>query len=294
MTRSPSTALPGGSALLAGHQVARIGYGAMQLERLREDPKAAIGLVRRAVEAGVSHVDTAQFYGDGFANDVLSRALHATDEVVVVTKVGADSNPGGPIPLRPAQRPGDLRASVEDNLRGLGADRLAVVNLRRLGDGPGIEADGDQVVPIEDQLATMIALRDEGKIGAIGLSGVTLDDLRTALPAGIACVQNAYNVISREHEDLLALCIAEGIAWVPFFPLGSAFARFPNVADDPVVSDAAATLGVPPVQIGLAWLLAHAPNVLLVPGTASVAHLEENLAAGDLVLPPTMIAALDG
>lgn len=287
-----STACPGGSAGLAGRKVARVGYGAMQLYRLRSDPDAAVALVRHAVERGVNHVDTAQFYGDGFVNDVLRRALPAGDEVAIVTKIGAEPDPAGPAPLRPAQRPEQLRASVEENLRSLGRDRVPVVYLRRLDAGPGIKADGDQIVPVEDQLAMMTALRDEGKIGAIGLSGITLDVLRAALPAGIAAVQNAYNVINRDDEDLLTLCVGEGVAWVPFFPLGGAFDRLPNVADDPVVRETAASLGVTPAQAGLAWLLAHAPNVLLVPGTTSMAHLEENLAAGDLELSPAAVAAL--
>jgi aryl-alcohol dehydrogenase-like predicted oxidoreductase len=265
----------------------------MQLYRLRSDPDAAVALVRRAVERGVNHVDTAQFYGDGFVNDVLRRALPAGDEVAIVTKIGAEPDPAGPAPVRPAQRPEQLRASVEENLRSLGRDRVPVVYLRRLDAGPGIKAGGDQIVPIEDQLATMTALRDEGKIGAIGLSGITLDVLRAALPAGIAAVQNAYNVINRDDEDLLTLCAGEGVAWVPFFPLGGASASFPSVADDPVVRETAASLGATPAQVGLAWLLAHAPNVLLVPGTTSMAHLEENLAAGDLELPPAAVAALN-
>jgi aryl-alcohol dehydrogenase-like predicted oxidoreductase len=264
----------------------------MQLDRLRSDPDAAVALVRHAVERGVNHFDTAQFYGDGFVNDVLRRALPAGDEVAVVTKVGAEPLPA-PARLRPAQRPEQLRASVEENLRSLGRDRVPAVYLRRLDAGPGIQAEDDQIVPVEDQLAMMTALRDEGKIGAIGLSGITLDVLRSALPAGIAAVQNAYNVINRDDEDLLTLCVGEGVAWVPFFPLGGAFASFPNVADDPVVRETAASLGATPSQVGLAWLLAHAPNVLLVPGTTSMAHLEENLAAGDVELPPTAVAALN-
>jgi aryl-alcohol dehydrogenase-like predicted oxidoreductase len=292
MTASTS-AYPGGPAALAGRKVARVGYGAMQLDRLRSDPDAAVALVRHAAERGVNHFDTAQFYGDGFVNDVLRRALPAGDEVAVVTKIGAEPNPAGPIPLRPAQRPEQLRASVEENLRSLGRDQVPVVYLRRLDVGPGITAAGDQIVPVEDQLATMTALRDEGKIGAIGLSGITLDVLRATLSAGIAAVQNAYNVINRDDEDLLTLCVREGVAWVPFFPLGGASARFPNVAGDPVVRETAASLGVTPSQAGLAWLLVHAPNVLLVPGTVRMAHLEENLAAGDIELSPAAVAALD-
>lgn len=186
----------------------------MQLERLRDDRAAALAILRRAVELGVDHVDTAQFYGDGLVNGLLREALHPYDEVLVVSKVGADPDPDGPIPLRPAQRPEQLRASVEDNLRSLGVDRIPVVNLRRLDTGPGLRAEGDQVVDLDDQLAVMVALRDEGKIGAFGLSSVTLDGLRRALPAGVACVQNAYSLVTRSDEDMLALCTAQGIAWV--------------------------------------------------------------------------------
>jgi aryl-alcohol dehydrogenase-like predicted oxidoreductase len=139
----------------------------------------------------------------------------------------------------------------------------------------------------------MTSLRDEGKIGAIGLSSVTLDKLRRALPAGIACVQNAYSLVTRTDEDMLRLCADEQIAWVPFFPLGGAFPRMPKVTDEPAVNAAAASVGRSRAQIGLAWLLHHAPNVLLIPGTANVDHLEANVAAGTAVLDDTVMAALD-
>jgi pyridoxine 4-dehydrogenase len=177
---------PGGPGELAGRTVSRIGYGAMQLERLHGDRGAAINLLRRAVELGVDHVDTAHFYGNGFVNGLLREALGPDDDVLVVSKVGATPDPDGPIPLRPAQRPDELRTSVEDNLRSLGADQIPVGNLRRLDTGPGLRADGDQAVGIDDQLAVMTAMRDEGKIGAIGLSSVPLGGLRRAIPAGIA------------------------------------------------------------------------------------------------------------
>ena len=135
-----------------------------------------------------------------------------------------------------------------------------------------------------DQLAELIALRDEGKIGAIGLSSVLADSLRRALPAGIACVQNAYSLLDRSHEDLLELCAAEGIAWVPFFPLGSSFPGFPKVANNPAVIDIASEMGCTPSQVGLAWLLNHSPNTLLIAGTRSLDHLEENVGAGDVVV----------
>ncbi|MET8393326.1 aldo/keto reductase [Streptomyces violaceoruber] len=287
------TPRPGGAGVLAGRTVSRIGYGAMQLERLHADRAAAVALVRRAVERGVDHLDTAQFYGDGFVNEVIRAALRPADDVVVVSKVGAAPDPGGPLPLRPAQRPEELRASVEDNLRSLGTDRIPVVNLRRLDTGPGLRAEGDQRVDLDDQLAVMTALRDEGKIGAIGLSSVTPDGLRRALPAGIVCVQNAYSVVSRDDEDMLALCSAEGVAWVSYFPLGGAFPAMPKVADEPAVHTVANRLGVTPAQVGLAWLLHHAPNVLLIPGTADAGHLDANLAVGEIALDASSLAALD-
>jgi pyridoxine 4-dehydrogenase len=287
------TPRPGGTGSLAGHTVSRIGYGAMQLARLHNDRGRAVAVLRRAVELGVDHVDTAQFYGDGFVNDVIREALRPEDGVVVVSKVGADPNPGGRIPLRLAQRPEQLRASVEDNLSSLGVDRIPVVNLRRTDAGPGVRATGDQIVDLDDQLATMIAMRDEGKIGAIGLSGVALDVLRRALPAGIACVQNAYSLVARDDEDILKLCLTEDIAWVPFFPLGGAFPGMPKLTDEPAVRDAAEKLGVTTSQAGLAWLFHHAPNVLLVPGTASTDHLEANIAAGAITFDDATLAALD-
>lgn len=283
----------GGAATIGDLTVSRIGYGAMQLERLRGDRDAAIALLRRVVELGVDHVDTAQFYGDGFVNGLIRDAFRPEDGVVVVSKVGAEPDPGGPFPMRPAQRPEQLRAGVEANLESLGLDRIPVVNLRRLDTRPGLRAEGDQVVGIDDQLAVMTALRDEGKIGAIGLSAVTLDGLRRALPAGIACVQNLYSLVSREDEEMLRLCTEEQIAWVPFFPLGGSFPGLPKVTDEPAVTAAARSLGRTPAQVGLAWLLHHAPNTLLIPGTADAGHLEANVAAGTIDLDDAALAALD-
>ncbi len=273
--------------------VSRVGYGAMQLERLRDDRPAAIALLRRAVELGVDHVDTAEFYGHGLVNGLLREAFGPEDGVLVVSKVGADPDPVGPLPLRPAQRPDELRASVEDNLRSLGVEQVPVVNLRRLDTGPGLRAEGDQAVDIDDQLAVMVAMRDEGKIGAIGLSSVTLDGLRHALPAGIVCVQNAYSLVTRTDEDMLELCVAEGIAWVPYFPLGGSYPGIPKVTDEPAVQEAARALGITPSQVGLAWLLHHAPNVLLIPGTADADHLDANVAAGRITLDDATLDALD-
>lgn len=282
---------PGGSGLFAGRAVSRVGFGAMQLPRLRDEPGAAVRLLRRSVELGVDHVDTAAFYGDGLANRFLAEALRPEDGVLVVSKVGGTSEGGGG--LRLAQRPEELRAEVERNLRSLGVERVPVVNLRRADTGPGLRAEGEQAVDLDDQLAVMTALRDEGKIGAIGLSSVTADQLRRALPVGVVCVQNAYSLVYRGDEDILDLCARQGIAWVPYFPLGGNFPAMPKVTDEPAVVRAARALDRTPAQIGLAWLLRHAPHTLLIPGTATLAHLEDNVAAGAIELDAAALAALD-
>ncbi|MFD6531897.1 aldo/keto reductase [Streptomyces sp. NPDC060184] len=283
----------GGAGRIGARTVSRVGFGAMQLPRLRDDRAAALALVRRAVELGVDHIDTAQFYGDGFSNDVIREALRPEDGVLVVSKVGATPHSGGPHPLRLAQRPEELRASVEDNLKSLGLDRIPLVNLRRAARGPGLIAEGDQIVDIDDQLATMTALRDEGKIERIGISHVGMAELRRALPVGLDCVQNAYSLVSRDDEEMLRLCVAEGIAWVPYFPLGSAFPGMPKVTDEPAVLAVAESLDRTPAQVGLAWLLHHAPNVLLIPGTADAGHLAANVDAGAITLDAPALAALD-
>ena len=283
-----------GSFVLGPRTVARIGFGAMQLERLAGQPDRAADLLRRAVDLGADHVDTAQFYGDGFANSVIRQVLADGRRCLVVTKVGADSDPGKKLPIRPAQRPEQLRASIEDNLRSLGLEQLPIVNLRRLDIAPGLVAEGDQVVGLDDQLSALIALRDVGKIGAIGLSSVSRENLERAIPAGIACVQSAYSLLSREYENMLDLCTEHGIAWVPFFPLGGAsFPGWPKVAAHPKVMEVAAELDASPSQVGLAWLLAHKPNILLIPGTTSLAHLEDNIAASSLRLDARSLTELD-
>ncbi|WP_420031494.1 aldo/keto reductase [Streptomyces sp. cg28] len=282
----------GGAGQFAGRTVSRVGFGAMQLPRLAEDRKSALGVLRRAVELGVDHIDTAQFYGNGFSNDVIREAIRPEDDVLVVSKVGATPD-DGPVHLRLAQRPEELRASVEDNLTSLGVEQIPVVNLRRADHGPGLRAEGDQDVDLDDQLAVMTALRAEGKIGAIGLSSTTLDVLRRSLPAGIVCVQNAYSIVSREDEDMVELCRAEGIAWVPYFPLGSAFPGLPKATEEPAVLAAAERLDASPAQIALAWLLHHTPNTLLIPGTADPGHLAANVAAGTIRLDKATLAALD-
>lgn len=285
---------PGGTGELAGRPVARIGFGVMQLERSALDRDAAVAILRQAVRAGVNHLDTAQFYGP--CNDLIREALAPyDDDLVLVTKVGAVRDPDArPLPVVPAQRPAELRAQVEANLASLATDRLGVVNLRRLDARPGIIATGEQLVDLDDQLTELGALRDAGKIGGIGLSNVSVGQLRQALPAGIACVQNSYNALDRTAEPVLDLCREHGVAWVPFFPLGSAgFGTMSRVTDDPTVRAIAAELGATPAQVGLAWQLAHYDKTLLIPGTANPAHLAENLAAGDIKLPEASIAAID-
>jgi pyridoxine 4-dehydrogenase len=283
---------PGGSASIGTRPVARVGYGAMQLFEPAPDDAAAV--LRRAIELGVNHIDTASFYGPGEVNRRIHAALAPyADDLVIVSKVGARYTGEEPVPLAAAQKPAELRAAVEDDLSQLGLDQIPVVNLRRMDLGPGVQAEGDQVVDLDDQLAEMIALRDEGKIGGIGISSVPLEILQRALPAGIVCVQNAYSLLDRSQEAMLDVCKAEDIAWVPYFPLGSAFPGFPKVADNPVVLDVAGELDVLPAQVGLAWLLAHAPNVLLIAGTKSIGHLEENIGAGDVALNADQIARLD-
>ncbi len=295
MTGTTETALaPGGTYFLDGKEVARMGYGALQLRKLEGDPAKAEALLRRAFNLGVTHIDTAMFYGNGFANRMISKVLADREDIVVASKVGADPEIGKPIPMRLAQRPEQLRATVEENLLSLGIEQIPLVNLRRTDVGPGLRAEGDQVVPIDDQMAEMIALRTEGKIGSIGLSAVSLENVERVLPAGIACVQNAYSLVDRGCEELLALCLANQIAWVPFFPLGGAMLGMPKVTDQPKVIDIAGQLGITSSQLGLAWLLQHSTNTLLIPGTTDIAHLEENLAAGTVSLTSEVAAELDG
>ncbi len=288
---------PGGVYRLGAHEVARVGYGAMQLRRGASDPAAALAVLERAIERGVDHLDTAQFYGDGFVNGLIRQVLRPGRKVIVATKVGADADPQAKIPIRLAQRPEQLRASVEDNLASLGVEHIALVYLRRADVGPGLTAEGDQVVDIDDQMAAMIAMREEGKIGAIGLSAVDLDRFNRARPAGVACVQNAYNLADRRFEDMLGLCLAHGIAWAPFFPLGggagSAAPLGPRVIELPQVTALAQQIGATPTQVGLAWLLHHAANTLLISGTASLTHLEENLGAASVRLDDAAMAKLD-
>ncbi|MEO5711584.1 MAG: oxidoreductase [Nocardioidaceae bacterium] len=276
--------------------VHRIGFGAMQLPGPGvfgppRDHDAAIAVLRRAVELGVNHIDTAQYYGPDVSNALIREALHPyADDLVLVSKVGAQRDDGGG--WVPTQTPADLRAGVEDNLRSLGVEQLGAVNLRRMPDDHLPE--GMAPVPFEDQLAEMVALRDEGKIAGIGVSTVSLAQVEQAIEqAGIVCVQNAFSLVDRSDSEVLDRCHEAGIAYVPYFPLGSAFSGMPKVTENDVVVEIAGRIGATPAQVGLAWLLAHRDNVLLIPGTSSLAHLEENLQAGQITLSEDDLAALD-
>lgn len=293
-------AAPGGTGTLAGHRVARIGYGAMRLvprgpaaDASRLSDEGAVALLRRAVELGVNHIDTAEFYGGGHVNELLRTALAPYDGLVVATKVGARLDPGGPVGLVTAQKPEELRAAVEENLRSLGADQLPLVYLRRTDIPPGIIAEGDQLVPIDDQLAELIKLRDAGAIGAIGLGNVTAETIRRVAPAGIASVQNAYSLAARDDEPALQACQELDIAWVPYFPLGGSWPGHARVADQADVQEIATRLGVTTSAVGLAWLLQHSPNILLIAGTSRIDHLEANLDAGSVHIDDADMAKLD-
>jgi len=268
---------------LGRYSVARIGFGAMQLPGPGvmgppRDHDEALAVLRRAVELGVNHIDTAQFYGPDVANQLIREALYPYPEnLALVSKVGGRRDDAGA--WLPLAEPADLRRDLEANLRTLGVDQLAAVNLRLFeSEGP------DQL--FDDQLAVMIAARDEGLIGGIGLSEITREHLLHALEiTEIACVQNAFNLVHRASTAVLDECTARGIAFVPFFPLGAAFSGSNNpVLGNELIRREAERLGRTPAQVALAWTLSVAPNVLLIPGTSSVRHLEENLAAAAIEL----------
>jgi pyridoxine 4-dehydrogenase len=279
---------------LVGRSVRRIGFGAMQLPGPGvfgppRDRDEALTVLRRAIELGVNHIDTAQYYGPDVSNELIHEALHPyPDDLVLVSKVGAARSADGG--WTPAQRPEQLRKGVEENLRSLAVDRIDVVNLRLMGEEHG----GDHpAVRLEDQLAMMVELHREGKIGGIGLSNVTVEQLEVARShTAIACVQNQMSLLQRDGEPLLERCREHAIPFVPFFPLGSAVPGIPKVTDAPAVREVARRLNATPAQIGLAWLLTRSPDVLLIPGTSCAAHLEENLAADDVELDDAALAAL--
>ncbi|CAM3661777.1 aldo/keto reductase [Mycobacterium frederiksbergense] len=269
--------------------VSRVGFGAMQLPGPGvigppRDHDQAIAVLKRAVELGVDHIDTAQFYGPKVANELIREALHPYSEnLALVSKVGARRNDGGE--WIAAQQPDELRADIEANLETLGTDRLAAVNLRiHSGDPTSVGAVDREL--FDRQLTAMIAARDEGLIAGIGLSSVSIDHLRIALDrTEIVTVQNAFNFLDRSSQPVLDLCTERGISFVPFFPLGSGFTADNPVLGHAAVKQTATELGCTPAQIVLAWTLSVAPNVLLIPGTSSVAHLEENIAIADIEPP---------
>jgi aryl-alcohol dehydrogenase-like predicted oxidoreductase len=277
-----------GTAVLGDRRVRRLGYGAMQLAGPGvfgppRDPATAIAVLRAAVAAGVDHIDTSDFYGPHVTNRLIREALAPYPaDLVIVTKIGARR--GDDAAWIPAASPDELRSAVTDNLRNLGLDVLEVVNMRFWGDGHG-PAEG----PVEPQLSVLAELREKGLIRHVGLSNVTaaqVDAARKILP--IACVQNRYNIADRADDPLIDRLTAEGIPFVPFFPLGG----FTPLQSE-TLSQVARRLGATPMQVALAWLLRRSPRILLIPGTSSLAHLAENLAAAGLVLDDAATTALD-
>ena len=273
---------------LGSHAVNRLGYGAMQLAGPGVfgppgDHDAALAVLREAVASGVNHIDTSDFYGPHVTNGLIREALHPyADDLVIVTKIGARR--GADKSWNPAFSPEELTEAVHDNLRHLGLDVLDVVNLRLMfAHGP---AEGS----LEAPLTVLARLQQQGLVRHIGLSNVT--PAQVAEGRGICeivCVQNQYNLAHRDDEALVDDLARDGIAYVPFFPLGGF-----NPLQSAVLSAVAASLGAMPMQVALAWLLRRSPNILLIPGTSSVVHLRENLAAGELELPDEALSALDG
>ena len=268
--------------------VSRMGYGAMQLAGPGvfgppRDRQEAVAVLRAAVAAGVNHIDTSDYYGPHITNQILREALHPYgDDLVIVTKVGAVR--GDDASWLPAQTPADLIQAVHDNLRSLGLDRLDVVNLRMMGD---IFAPCERT--LEDQFSALARLQSEGLIAHLGLSNATKAQVAQAQAiAPVACVQNLYNLVHRADDALIDALAAQGIAYVPFFPLGG----FSPIQSD-ALSAIATEVGASAMQVALAWLLARSPNILLIPGTSSRGHLGENLAAAELHLPATILSRLD-
>jgi pyridoxine 4-dehydrogenase len=277
--------------------VGRVGFGAMQLPGPGvfgppRDHDQALAVLRRAIELGINHIDTAQFYGPNVANELIREALHPYPaNLALVSKVGARRDDAGA--WQPAQAPDELRADIEENLRTLDIDRLAAVNLRIHAGDPSSVSPVDSEL-FEQQLSAMIKARDEGLIAGIGLSSISLEHLKIALDrTEIVCVQNAYNLVDRTSQPVLDACIEHDIAFVPFFPLGSGFTADNPVLGHPVIQRTASELGRTPAQIALAWTLSIAPNVLLIPGTSSVQHLDENTAVADIELDDATRRELD-
>ncbi len=281
------------TTFLGDKPINRMGYGAMQLAGPGvfgppRDPTAARAVLRRAIELGVDHIDTSQYYGPDVVNDLIRQALHPYPEhLKLVTKVGARRDDAGRV--LPAQRPDELRTGVEANLRSLRVERMDLVNLRL------VEARHDTAMRLEEQLSALEDMRQEGKLDLIGLSNVDQATARRALEfVDVAEIQNAYSIIDRQDDELVEFAREREIAFVPFFPLGSAFRGGPaRLAGDPTIIRVADKHGATPSQIALAWLLARYDRMLLIPGTRSVAHLEENMAATELELDDGDLAALD-
>jgi pyridoxine 4-dehydrogenase len=278
-----------GTFILGDRTVKRLGYGAMQLAGAGvfgppKDRNAAVAVLREAVAAGVNHIDTSDFYGPHITNQIIREALHPyPDDLVIVTKVSARRGADGS--WLPAMSPPELTAAVHDNLRNLGLDVLEVVNLRSMH-GIHEPAEGS----IEAPLTVLAELQRQGLIRHIGLSNVTATQVAEGRRiCDIVCVQNMYNVAHRADDALIDALARDGIPYVPFFPLGG----FTSLQSS-TLSDVAKRLELTPMQVALGWLLRRAANVLLIPGTSSVAHLRENLAAAELTLPEEALVALDG
>ena len=280
------------TSFLGDKPINRIGFGAMQLAGPGvfgppRDPDAVRAVLRRAIELGVDHIDTAQYYGPDVVNDLIREALYPYPEnLKLVTKVGGRRDDRGA--WLPAQSPAELRSGVEENLRSLRVERMDLVNLRLMN------ADGSGDL-LAEQLGTLEDLRREGKLDLIGISEAGAGAVRRALDlVDIAEVQNQYSVVNRSGEDVLELAMEREIAFVPYFPLGSAFTGGPRrLAQDPAVSEVAERRGISAAQVALAWLLARYERMLLIPGTTSVQHLEENMAVTDVELDGEDLAGLE-
>ncbi len=280
-----------GSFRLGDRNVRRLGYGAMQLAGPGvfgppRDRDAALAVLREAIESGVDHIDTSDFYGPHVTNQIIREALHPyRDGLTIVTKVGAVRGNDGS--WNPAQDAAALTAAVHDNLRNLALDALDVVNMRLMGGGSD---HGPAEGSVEPQVTALAALQAQGLIRHIGLSNATPTQVEQARDlVDIVCVQNQYNLAHRDDDAMIDALAADGIAYVPFFPLGGF-----NPLQSQTLSKVAARMDATPMQVALAWLLRRSPNILLIPGTSSVAHLRENLAAAALALPDREMAALDG
>ncbi|WP_437307047.1 aldo/keto reductase family oxidoreductase [Sorangium sp. So ce388] len=277
-----------GTARLGHRHVKRLGYGAMQLAGPGvfgppKDRDGALAVLREAVAAGVDHIDTSDFYGPHVTNQLIREALAPyPDDLVIVTKIGARRDEAGA--WLPASSPEALTEAVHDNLRNLGLEALEVVNLRVM-----FSVHGPVEGSIEAPLGALAELQRQGLVRHIGLSNVTPAQIAEGRRiCDIVCVQNQYNLAHRADDALIDDLAREGVAYVPFFPLGGF-----SPLQSSILSDVARGLGATPMQVALAWLLRRAPNILLIPGTSSVAHLRENLAAAELALPDEAMAALD-